>query len=243
MRIQLLSDLHFEFQRDGGRAFVDALDPRGVDVLVLAGDIAVATGIPAALALLCSRYRHASVVYVHGNHEFYSSDRETVHELTGQAQRENANLVWLDVGVAEILGQRFIGAPLWFPRHPDERRLKVGLSDFAQIRGLDSWVYLENTRSVAFLEQHLGPRDIVVSHHLPSQRSVAPRYVGHPLNPFFVCDLEPLILERQPRLWLHGHTHSSVRTELGETRLLCNPFGYAGIELNPEFLAGLVVDV
>ena len=41
MRLQLLSDLHFEFHRDGGRSFVDSLDPGGIDVLVLAGDIAV----------------------------------------------------------------------------------------------------------------------------------------------------------------------------------------------------------
>ena len=34
MRIQLLSDLHFEFHRDNGRSFVESLDPDGVDVLV-----------------------------------------------------------------------------------------------------------------------------------------------------------------------------------------------------------------
>jgi predicted phosphodiesterase len=61
MRLQLLSDLHFEFHRDGGHAFVDSLDPTGIDVLVLEGDIAVADGIPTALALLCERFRDAAV--------------------------------------------------------------------------------------------------------------------------------------------------------------------------------------
>jgi predicted phosphodiesterase len=86
MRLQLLSDLHFEFHRDGGRSFVDSFDPTGIDVLVLAGDIAVAEGIPHALALLCERFRDATVVFVHGNHEFYGSDRNFVVAITKQAQ-------------------------------------------------------------------------------------------------------------------------------------------------------------
>ncbi len=243
MRLQLLSDLHFEFQRDGGRAFVDALDPRAVDVLVLAGDIAVASGIPQALGLFCKRYARASVVYVHGNHEFYTSDRQSVLALTAQARDENPNLIWLDASMAEVAGQRFLGAPLWFSKHPDESRLKPGMCDFSEIRGFESWVYSENARSVDFLVHNLRAGDVVVTHHLPSQKSVAARYATHPLNPFFVCELEPLILERRPRLWLHGHTHNSVRTQIGETEVLCNPFGYVGVELNHDFARQLVVEI
>ena len=33
MRLQLLSDLHFEFHRDGGRSFVDSLDPEGIETI------------------------------------------------------------------------------------------------------------------------------------------------------------------------------------------------------------------
>ena len=118
MRLQLLSDLHFEFHRDGGRSFVESLDPSGVDVLVLAGDIDVADGIPPALALLCRRFRDASVVYVHGNHEFYNTNRSSVLDLTRQAQAESTNLVWLDSSGTELLGFNFLGAPLWFPQPP-----------------------------------------------------------------------------------------------------------------------------
>jgi predicted phosphodiesterase len=59
MHIQLLSDLHFEFHADHGQSFVESLDPRGVDVLVLAGDIAVGDGIadaPDALNQLVQRW-------------------------------------------------------------------------------------------------------------------------------------------------------------------------------------------
>ena len=39
MRLQLLSDLHFEFHRDHGRSFVSSLDPSGVDILVVGSAI------------------------------------------------------------------------------------------------------------------------------------------------------------------------------------------------------------
>jgi Icc-related predicted phosphoesterase len=242
MRLQLLSDLHFEFHRDHGRSFVDSLEPQGIDVLVLAGDIAVAEGIRPALGLLCQKFRDATVVYVHGNHEFYHSDRATVCDTTRQACSENPNLVWLDRSSAEIQGVRFHGAPLWFPRTTDER-LKRSLNDFSTIKNFESWVYEENAKTIAFFLEHVQPGDIVVTHHVPSQRCIAPRFVGSPLNPFFVCDLTDLILNRQPSLWLHGHTHSSVAEQIGATLVLCNPFGYAVVEPNPEFKNRLVVDI
>jgi Icc-related predicted phosphoesterase len=235
MRLQLLSDLHFEFHRDSGRSFVESLNPAGVDVLVLAGDIAVADDIPLALGLLCEHYRRSSVVYVHGNHEFYSTSREHVHALTRSALADNPNLTWLDGDCVELCGQRFLGAPLWFGRHPDAVRLRPLMSDFTEIQGLEQWVYADNARAVAFFERNLREGDVVVTHHLPSWRSVAPRFTGHPLNAFFVCDLESLIRERRPRSWLHGHTHGSLDYEIGATRVVCNPFGYVRHELNSAF--------
>jgi Icc-related predicted phosphoesterase len=243
MRLQLLSDLHFEFHRDGGRSFVSSLDPTGIDVLVLAGDIAVADGILPALGLLCRRFRDASVVYVHGNHEFYRSDCASVRAVTERARSVNPNLVWLDSSAAEVRGVRFLGAPMWFPRTVVDERLRRSMNDFVVIAAFESWVYEENAKAVAFFREHLRPGDIVVTHHVPSQRCVAPRFVGSSLNPFFVCDLTDLILDRQPGFWLHGHSHASTSQQIGATTVLCNPFGYARAELNPEFADRLVVEI
>lgn len=243
MRLQLLSDLHFEFHRDGGRSFVESLDPTGVEVLVLAGDIAVGAGIGGALRLFCEHYAKATVLYVHGNHEFYKTDRADVLASTRQAERDHANLVWLDNSSVELMGRRFLGSPLWFSRGSHNPRLKRAMSDFTEIRDFESWVYTENERAVAMLQAELGENDVVVTHHLPSLRSVSARFRGHPLTPFFVCDLEALIGERQPRLWFHGHTHDSVRYAIGRTTVLCNPFGYVGYELNATFSDQLTVDV
>ena len=235
MRIQLLSDVHVEFHADAGRSFVESLDPANVDVLVLAGDIAVGEGIAEALDLFCARYRGKTVLYVHGNHEFYGSRRELVVAVTRAAAERNENLVWLDVDAVELAGRRFLGAPLWFREHPEAARLKPAMNDFQVIPDFESWVYDENARALAFLEDELRRGDVVVTHHLPSQRSVAERYRGHPLNPFFVCDVEPLIAERAPALWFHGHSHANALYAIGSCRVACNPFGYVGYELNAEF--------
>ena len=243
LRIQILSDLHFEFHRDCGRSFVESLDPDGVDVLVLAGDIAVGEDLPDALDLLCQRYHDSAVIYIHGNHEFYGSRLERVRQLTRQAASSNRNLSWLDKSGVQVGRTWFWGAPLWFPHTITEPSIKRLLNDFSQIGDFESWVYCENMEAVGFLQDRVRPDDVVVTHHLPSQLCVSPQYRGNVLNPFFVSDMTPFILERQPWLWLHGHTHDSRDVTISKTRLLCNPFGYAGSNVNPGFNERLIIEV
>jgi len=61
-------------------------------------------GIPTTLPLACERFRDAAVVFVHGNHEFYGSDRNFGVAITKQAQAENPNLVWLDNSGIQLSG-------------------------------------------------------------------------------------------------------------------------------------------
>jgi Icc-related predicted phosphoesterase len=243
MRLQLLSDLHFEFHADHGDSFVASMDPSGVDVLVVAGDLADSSGIERALSLFCDRYRDATVVFVHGNHELYGSDRDAVYALTERSVRAHDNLVWLEMRTAEIAGRRFVGTTLWFEPPPNLDRFRRYLEDYRAIADLESWVADANRAAVAFLEDEVREGDIVVTHHLPSYKCVAPRYSGNALNPFFVCDVEDLLVERGPSLWLHGHTHESIRKTIGRTTVVCNPFGYVGHELNPAFQDALVLDI
>ena len=68
--------------------------------------------------------------------------------------------------------------------------------------------------------------DIVVTHHAPSAMSIAPRFKNFPDTDFFHSRLENLILDVNPKLWVHGHVHDSFDYELGDTRVVCNPLGY-----------------
>ena len=245
MKILPVSDLHFEFHADGGGSFVKDLN-KDVDVLVAAGDIAVGEGILGALKLLCAKFKQ--VVYLPGNHEYYGTTRRRVTAILERACDKHGNFHWLRPGhTAVIDDQRFIGGTLWFPEPPPGAP-KQALNDYHQIKDFESWVYEENQQTVKLLEQTVRPTDIVVTHHLPSQKSVAAEYEDSPLNPFFVCDMSHVIVKKQPKLWIHGHTHASCDYEIEHesghtTHVVCNPFGYARREENPRFNPNLVIEV
>lgn len=88
------------------------------------------------------------------------------------------------------------------------------------------WVYEECKKAISFLEKNIKERDIVITHHLPSHRSVHPKWKGSLLNNFFVCNLENLILRKKPAYWIHGHTHEEFFYKIGNTTVICNPLGY-----------------
>lgn len=243
MNVQILSDLHFEFQADAGASFVASLDPTGTDVLVLAGDIAVGDDIGPALDLFAARYPEASIVYVHGNHEYYGTSREHACEVTRAACARHRNVHWLEQSVVVIDGVRVVGATLWFRRAPEVWPMRAWLNDFHKIQGFETWVEQVNAESIAFLEREVRPGDVVVTHHLPARACVDDKYKDEPFNAFFLCDVEPVLRATRPQLWIHGHTHESVDVTVGDTRIVCNPFGYARRELNPRFQDHLRVSV
>jgi hypothetical protein len=79
MKLQSMSDLHLEMHADRGAEFIRSLDPTGVDVLVLAGDITMARqyeDLENVFKLLARKYRH--IRYVPGNHEYYKSSPKQV---------------------------------------------------------------------------------------------------------------------------------------------------------------------
>jgi len=239
MRLAIMSDLHYEFHRDGGRAFTASLDPTGIDALIVAGDLGTENVLAMALTMLCKRYPW--VFYVPGNHEFYNTHRERVTRAVDKALRRSPNLSVLNRDIVEFEGQRFLGATLWFRK--DDHAPKDDMTDFKVIRNFEGWVYEENAKSIEFFRRELRPGDIAISHHLPSPRSIAPAYSDHPLNPFFVCDIEDVIVSKQPVLWVHGHTHESLDYQIGPTRVVCNPFGYAAVEENTRFNQTFSVEV
>jgi predicted phosphodiesterase len=251
MRLHVLSDLHLEWHRDDGRSFLRALENPGADALLLAGD-AVSLAEKAGretewqLRTICAQYPR--VYYVPGNHDFYgtrpSAGMQRLEALAAMIE----NLVVLDIGhVSELMGRRILGATLWFPDDPENRRYDgtlgpAALSDFVVIREFVPWVYEQNRATRAFLAETLRAGDIVMTHHLPTRESIHPWYAQSPLNRFFVSDEEALIWEREPALWVHGHTHMPMDHRIGPTRVLCNPLGYPN-EGNQGFDPGLTVEL
>ena len=112
------------------------------------------------------------------------------------------------------------------------------------IPAFNKWVWEESKLDVTFLRRELQEGDIVVTHYLPSWRSVHPIWAGSEENCYFVCDVEELIAERRPAFWAHGHTHESADYGIGPTRVICNPLGYVDLNmLNGKFRENLVFEV
>ena len=98
--------------------------------------------------------------------------------------------------------------------------------------------------SVAFLDEALGGfgvRRVVVTHHAPHPRSLASRF--DECNPAYASDLEWLIRRHVPELWVHGHVHAPSDYVVDQTRIVCNPRGYASEPQQARWRSDLVVEV
>ena len=73
---------------------------------------------------------------------------------------------------------------------------------------------------------------VVVGHHTPSHKSCHPRYKDDQvMNGGYHSDLSEFIMDSPGiKLWTHGHTHELFDYMIGDTRVVCNPRGYAGHE-------------
>lgn len=230
MNIAILSDLHIEQYKDQGKTLIKSIDPTGVDVLVLAGDIFATISEEAHLELLkliCDRYPH--VIYAYGNHEYYGNDVYAIQDRTNHMNGALSNLHILDdANEITINGQRFLVGTMWFMDLPENILYKRNIRDFHYIRRFEPWVYERNERFEENLTEKLTSNDIIVTHHLPSERSVDSIFKGSSLNRFFLHDIEWLIQERKPKMAIHGHGHIPMDYKIGNTRVISNPKGYLG---------------
>lgn len=90
-------------------------------------------------------------------------------------------------------------------------------------------VLKEHELALEFLDKELSDtsyKTVVITHHLPSEKSVDKKFKGSPLNYSFVSNLDYLIEKYQPVYWVHGHTHTDCSYFIGETKVICNPKGY-----------------
>jgi Calcineurin-like phosphoesterase len=253
MRIRVLSDLHLEFGKI-------RLPDVQADVWVLAGDIWLRDrGVHWA-----KRLRSLDrIIYVPGNHEFYRSEYyATIDRLRTACADTGIRFGHRDEFVID--GVRFLCATLWtdFELYGPDRREQAmreaedGLNDFRlitvaaayqarRLRAVDALELHDADRE--FLEKRLetpfdGPT-VVVTHHLPSMRSIDKRYGTSLVNASYASNFDGLIERARPVLWIHGHTHDSFDYLIGSTRIVCNPRGYTPDELNSRFDPALTVEV
>ncbi|MEH6498996.1 MAG: metallophosphoesterase [Pseudoalteromonas distincta] len=234
MRIHVLSDLHNEFD-----PFIPEVTD--VDVVILAGDIDVkARGVAWAKSAFPGR-----VLYICGNHEFYSGHLKRTLEKMREEADERVQI--LDRDEVIVGGVRFLGATMWTDftatgsQSMASQSAQGGMNDFRQIRTdnfrrikpFDLIEQSEKTRqwlSTRLECPHEGPT-VVVTHHAPSLRSLQdnPHAGGH-MDAAYANSWEGLMGTDRVALWVHGHSHTAVDYEVAGTRVVCNPRGYPGEE-------------
>lgn len=226
-----MSDMHFDKHHDKGESFVRNLNAEGVDALVIAGDMGEQQNIDFALDLMCEKF--PLVIAISGNHNYWGSNKETVEEFEKVRSERHKNYEYLEDRVLEIQGKRILGCTLWY-RQASEK-LSRDWPDFHYIDGFYRWYKEKNKQSREFLENNIQEGDVVITHHLPSPKCVAPQFKGDPCNVFFVCNMEDVIAKTKPSLWIFGHTHTAFDKTIYDTRLVCNPYGYQGYENNTGY--------
>lgn len=257
-RILVCSDLHLEF--------APWVPPKtGADFAVLAGDIYTKNRcLPAAFGDARQAFG-CPVVAVLGNHEHYGGKIERTLEKTRPAA-ERLGVTLLEREETVVAGVRVLGCTLWTDFRlfagDDDAQMKLdagrcadSLTDFRTIRvGRDGYRRFRPkdaadifTASVAWLRERLavpfaGPT-VVATHHAPSRKSIPARFADDRLSAAYASDLEPLIEEFRPALWVHGHVHESGDYMVGATRVICNPRGYVPDEENPYFRKDLIIEV
>ena len=254
MNIWVMSDLHLEY-RDY------KLDPAGfcpphASVLVLAGD--VGNGVEAVEWMNRQQERIGlPIIFVPGNHDFFDYDGTDMFELLEQMKAAANPCVHILYNERiEVSGVRFLGTTLWTdyrysdPPGKSERELMLSTSlypDYFTIHlGGEKFTPEDSVRlhheARDWLESELlGLRDrdkkprVVVTHFLPSPRSLDPRFKGKDTSAAFCSELPDALLGLAD-VWLHGHSHYAQDWRgPGGVHVVCNPMGYSDDGEAPGF--------
>lgn len=200
--------------------------------------------------------RHEHLLYVPGNHDYYSDHRLPELKTTWEEQRARMpevakaeGVTLLDDSVCYIDNVRIVGATLWtdFMTRPpyvmfgDAVRGAMRMNDYRLIKtGRGRSHDILKTRDTInahkasrshieriLAEPFAGEATVVMTHHAPSRQSLRTPASLQDLDWCYASDLESIMTGPDaPALWLHGHIHANQDYTIGGTRVVANPRGY-----------------
>jgi len=226
-KLAIVSDLHLDFYQEDA-LFTGKLKDKlyaayqEADWVIVAGDLwnGITEGSIVRLNYFFEDIADRTII-TFGNHDYWGTSFRDVENI---AHKLNVKYV-LQNQLLDINGVGIFGGTLWFPHEPLMDEIGNRWADFA---------YIADSQKIhgkyqEFIEHpKLKHADIVISHHLPTLKSVSAYYKDSEYNMYFASDNDALIKKVKPKLWVHGHTHSAWDYKLGETRIVCNPLGYPG---------------
>lgn len=238
-KIAYASDLHLEFNPWTGEL------PEGTDIVILAGDTHTkANGIRWAM----ERFS-IPVVYVLGNHEFYTGG--DLHRLPQKLKNiaAGSNVHVLNNDVVNIDGVEIIGGTLWTdykltPNPLNETIASMRMNDFRFETGqknirvdygkpvAPSDFVAEFNKTREFILENSTEDAIIVTHHAPSPASL--KDPDDPIAPAYASNFP--IDYAKGKYWIHGHTHHPADYDAAGIRVLSNPKGYTDEEFQFKVL-------
>ena len=208
----------------------------------------------------CCLYKH--VIFLMGNHEHYHGEFNSTAQIIKDTFDHIENFHFLENNVIEIDDTVFLGCTLWTNMDDEDpqtvEEIHKKLNDYQRITFDDEFgirnfepedTIEEHRKSLTFLKKTVrdypNQKVVVVTHHAPSKRSNHPkRDLSDLVNAAYSSDLDSFILAHpQIQYWIHGHTHKRYNYRVGETKIVCNPRGYLGIESLASKFQWLVVEV
>lgn len=235
MKIISFSDLHLEF----GTKFLPP-STSDADLMILSGDIIVFSNYKPLDNFL--KHWKKSVIYVAGNHEYYSCKpiSEENERFKAWLSENHKNVHFLNNESVEIDGVNFFGGTMWtdfnggnkismehaFRNMNDYRRIYT--TPVNRLEPSDT-IKLHNEfaeKLISWLKKELIGERVIVTHHAPTINPVT-KYGNSPLMPAFnSLDMLPIIEKYKPKLWFYGHTHECDYHMIGKTRIISNQLGY-----------------
>lgn len=241
MKVCYMSDLHLEFLTENE---IDALaiqvaeNSNNAEILSLGGDITNFDNIPKLIRFLSTvSDSYLTVLYVLGNHEFYSIEYiEDFLKIPSIYEAELSifrNLFVLDSEVIEINGKTIAGSTLWFNiNHPVVMMNPKLTNDVEHIPGgleLIGAKFDEATDFIVDLCESDSAVDLFISHYGITPK-VNPKFEGDLANVFFYRDLTPYLHLLNVERFIFGHQHSNheyyVSTKAGVALVDSNCKGY-----------------
>lgn len=231
-----LTDLHME--KNSNINFLNVLFKEKIaDILVLTGDINNGTSaLPFIKKLLEFDY---TVIYILGNNEFYNFSINSVINDWRKISSELNNFYFLESESIVIDNIEFIGSCLWTSVGTSNENEEISKEEIEKIKdtmkfkvteGLNSHsmkdLFYNSVKNIdQLLSESKAEYKIVLSHYLPSYKSIAEKYRGSRLTNLFASDAEWLMEKHDINYWFHGHTHAKVKYSIKNTHIICNPYG------------------
>lgn len=225
MQIGYISDIHADHWGENLES-PSVLDSDDLDLLINCGDHLNGSNPFSKSDRRCSILNKKLL-----RHHAFCRDTPTInvvgnHNLYGSTLCSRTN-IYREV-IRDFHGMTIVNTPL-FPdlyNSPNRKVIKRFINCFSQIKDYTPEnLSIQHDICVKFIKQNKP--EIVATHWAPFQQSIHPKYAGNPLNDYFACNLNPKDFPFV-KYWFHGHTHSDMDYTVDGIRVLCNPVGYRG---------------